>query len=841
MNPVNRYSDSTIRKFLVLITTYFAVVFASIILQVYMHPLGIDDSVKTYMQDGKYAGLFYFYKVEKGGVTDQAGIKPGDILIAINGEKIVTPLQDQFILNNLKSNDIAEYTVVRNDVEMKVNVKARKYFHLLFYIFALLSLIFLVIGFLVGYSTPQEKTSLLFYFLGMACSLGFMIYGGIQLYLKSDSFIFYNCYFFSFLLLPIFIHFFLSYPAEYKFRLRKLFLFINYSLIFIVQVVFQLNLSYRLVELPLIVYQLFQYINLIYIIVGLSFFIRSFFDIKDPVLKKSLKIILYGFIIGGAGFIYYFVLLSFVYNSDSPYNPLLRVPVIAVLAIPLSLGYSIFKYRILETEFIIKKSLVFGIVTAFIVGFYLLIVFLIDNFVSVYFHTNKQVLTIAVVIIITFTFDFVNKKAKDFIDKELYRERYNYRQSLLDFTTEIQYLPNIKQIIEIFARIVKKSMGVKRMDIVIKDLEYFKLLQETNYLQDRQFSDEDDNASTTYLKLFDKEKKSKALYSAQLQDLKLTDFDKKIITESGIVLSVPLVYDDTLIGALNFGPKDSGKAYSDEDIDLLETLSSHCAVAFENSRLLREELEKKKLEEELSIAKNIQAGLLPKLTKKIPGLDICAVSIPAKVIGGDFYDFIEMGEDKYLVVIGDVSGKGIPAALYMAKIQAMIQYASGIYNSPKELLMEVNNLIYDSIDRKSFVTIEIAMFDLKNNKVKICRAGHNPSINIKEDAVNFIENTGIGVGLDRKNIFNDALTETELTLEHNETFVFYTDGLTEAFNSKKQLYGQDRLLELLSVNKEKDTKTILDLSLADIAQHRGTAEQNDDITLLIIKILDKSK
>lgn len=830
-----RFSEKTVRTTLILITTYFVIVFGAIIINVYTNPLGIDDSLKSEIPSGKYAGMYAFTQVNAGGVTEKAGIKVGDILLAINGERIDAALQDQYILNKLKTNEIAEYTILRNDQTLTINVKPRKYFHLLFYIFALQGFIFLVIGFLVGYSSPKEKTSLLFYFLGMSCSSGFLIYGGVQLYFTFSSFILFNCFFFSLLFPPILIHFFSSYPIEYKSKFRKPLILFNYLFIFGLQLALNLNVIYKVVELPVVFYQFIQYINLAYIFIAFLFLINAYTKIEDPTLKKSLRIILLGFFIGFLGLIYYFILLSFIYTTDNAYNTLFRIPTIAVLAIPFSLGYSIFKYRILETEFIIKKSLVFGIVTAFIVGFYLLIVFLIDSFVTVYFNTNKQILTITVVIIITFTFDFVNKKAKDFVDKKLYRERYSYRQSLLDFTTEIQYLPNIKKIIEIFARIVKKSMGVKRMDIVIKDMDYFKLLQETNYQQDRQFIDEEDYKSSTYLKLFEKDKKSKLLYSIQLQELNLTGHDKKVITESEIVLSVPLIYDDNLIGALNFGAKDSGKAYSDEDIDLLETLSSHCAVAFENSRLLREELEKKKLDEELSIAKNIQAGLLPKLTKKIDGLDVCGISIPAKEIGGDFYDCIELDNERYLIVIGDVSGKGIPAALYMAKIQAMIQYASGIYSTPREILQAVNNLIYDSMDKKSFVTIELAIFDLKNKKVRICRAGHNPSISVKKDSINFISNTGIGIGLDREKIFNENLTESELNIVPGETFVFYTDGLTEAFNERKELYSQERLFEILGQNKNNDAKEITNKCIEDIVLFRGNAEQNDDITLLIVK------
>lgn len=226
-----KISENTVRTALILITTYFVLIFGAIILNVYTNPLGIDDSLKSQIPSGEYAGMFAFAQVNAGGVTDQAGIKVGDILVAINGERITNTLQDQFILNKLKPNEIVEYTIIRDSQPISINVKPRKYFHLLFYIFALQGFIFLLIGFLVGYSAPKEKASLLFYSLGMSCSLGFLIYGGVQLYFSGSSFILYNCFFFSLLFLPILIHFFcklshrLQVKAQEAFNTLKLFVY----------------------------------------------------------------------------------------------------------------------------------------------------------------------------------------------------------------------------------------------------------------------------------------------------------------------------------------------------------------------------------------------------------------------------------------------------------------------------------------------------------------------------------------------------------------------------------------------------------------------------------------
>ena len=218
------------------------------------------------------------------------------------------------------------------------------------------------------------------------------------------------------------------------------------------------------------------------------------------------------------------------------------------------------------------------------------------------------------------------------------------------------------------------------------------------------------------------------LNDVYLHDLNLSKEHMEVIKIEKYVLSIPIYIRDNLIGAMNFGEKPSGKAYSEEDIDLLKTLSSQAAISFENSRLQQEKISKQKIEEELQIARKIQMGLLPQSINSIEGIEISGFYNPATIIGGDFYDVIKLTDKKMLVVVADVSGKGIPAALYMSKVQAMIQFAATIFPSPKEILIEVNKLIHQKIDKKSFITTIVALFDLENMTVRICRAGHNPVI-----------------------------------------------------------------------------------------------------------------
>ncbi len=237
------------------------------------------------------------------------------------------------------------------------------------------------------------------------------------------------------------------------------------------------------------------------------------------------------------------------------------------------------------------------------------------------------------------------------------------------------------------------------------------------------------------------------------RSLNLSDQDKEIIKKENFVLSIPIFIKDTLIGAMNFGQKPSGKAYSEEDIDLLKTLASQAAIAFENSRLQQEKISKQKIEEELQIARKIQMGLLPQSINSIDGIEVSGFYNPAKIIGGDFYDVIKLSENKMLVIVADVSGKGIPAALYMSKVQAMIQFAAKIFQSPKDILIEVNKQIHHKIDKKSFITTIVALFDLEKMTVKICRAGHNPVIYSVNGKLILLKNKGMGLGLESEKYF----------------------------------------------------------------------------------------
>lgn len=833
MKFINKYSEQTLR--------YFVIIIGLITFLISSYSF-LDNSVFNRMTNDdclwidEYKGVkakesLFIVQIVQGGVTDKAGVKDGDMLVEINGKKFKDIKEAQWLINQAESGEVLTYTLIRGNEVLKISFQAYKFFNLVLIVSFFLSLGFLIIGFVVGYSKPKEITSQIFFFLSMAFALSYspgldyfsgypwmIVYSYIVLKAIGGAFV--N---------PLFIHFFITYPIKYEFKRRKLFLWIIYG----VSIIVTLLTFFITVNLPG-----FAFLSGIYMSIGFHYLIKSYRKSESEIIKKSFRVIIGGFILGFIGLTYLLVYTVFVKKATFLVSPLWFAPFLLVLAIPVSFGYSIFKYKILDTEFIIKKGLVFGILTSIIVLFYLGIVYTADSFLSGYIGTDRKIITFTAIIVITFTFDFFNKRAKDFVDKQFYKDRYNYRKALLDFSQELPKMKSIRQVLDKLGISAKQIMGIAKLNVWIYDERYLNILKKELQLKEenKTISFKDIWLDELMTKIFKDNSEPVLLSDIEIDELNLSEQDVEAIRKANIYLAVPIYLKDKLVGALNFSKKPSGKEYSEEDLDLLKTIASQTAISFESARLQLEEVDKQKIDEELGIARKIQESLLPDRAIEIEGLDLTGSSSPAKTIGGDFYDLIKISDKKLLVIVADVSGKGIPAALNLSKVQAMIQFSTKVFDSPKEILKSVNKQIYNKIDRKSFVTIAAGLFDLEKMTLKLCRAGHNPILYANNTEVKEINSKGIGLGLDNAKLFDANLQEVELKLNKDDIFLFYSDGLTEAMNSFKEEFGLNNVKRILEDNVNGNSADIQRNLIDEVTAFKGSAEQNDDITLVTIKI-----
>jgi phosphoserine phosphatase RsbU/P len=260
--------------------------------------------------------------------------------------------------------------------------------------------------------------------------------------------------------------------------------------------------------------------------------------------------------------------------------------------------------------------------------------------------------------------------------------------------------------------------------------------------------------------------------------------------------------------------------------------------------LLQTAAEKKRLEEELRIARQIQMSLLPRGPLDFPGIGVTALCVPAREVGGDYYDFFPLGTNRLGVLIADVSGKGTSAALYMAELKGLVLSLSQIYQSPRQLLMEVNRIISENLDTRSFITMTYGVIDLSAGVMTFARAGHTPMIYLQADgeegrAAQVLAPSGIVVGLripGATEKFAELLEEDSITLRRGDVLVLYTDGITEAMNRDSDLFGEARLSRIVTEHGHLDAAELRERILREVEAFVGSADQHDDMTMILIKV-----
>ena len=260
--------------------------------------------------------------------------------------------------------------------------------------------------------------------------------------------------------------------------------------------------------------------------------------------------------------------------------------------------------------------------------------------------------------------------------------------------------------------------------------------------------------------------------------------------------------------------------------------------------LLQEAAEKKRLEEELRIGREIQMSLLPTGPVTMPGVAVTALSVPAREVGGDYYDFVQLGARRLAILVADVSGKGTSAAFYMAELKGVILSLSRIYESPKQLLIEVNRIISANIDPRSFITMTYTVLDLEAGTFTYARAGHTPLIYVPaghpgQCEAQVLTPDGLVLGLQLEGIekkFTDLLEERSLPVAGGDLLVLFTDGITEAMDEKGDFFGESRLSRLIEEHGHLPSDELRERIVRDVEAFVGPADQHDDMTMVVLKI-----
>ncbi|MFC1554369.1 SpoIIE family protein phosphatase [candidate division KSB1 bacterium] len=313
----------------------------------------------------------------------------------------------------------------------------------------------------------------------------------------------------------------------------------------------------------------------------------------------------------------------------------------------------------------------------------------------------------------------------------------------------------------------------------------------------------------------------------------VNDSDETCFSNNNIKLLIPMISQGETKGVICLGEKIGKRDYNESEIEFLETLGNQTLVSIENAELIKQMLEKNRIEEELALAREIQSGLLPQKVPKVSGIQLEAVNISSRFVGGDYYDMIELKDASQGIAIADVSGKGVGASLLMANLQATFRALSEVILDPALLVEKINNIIYENTSSDKFITLFYARFHREKLRLEYCNAGHNyPIVLSREGKIELLKEGGLIIGM----MPDVKYQKGSVSLKSGDVVVMYTDGITEALNPENEEFGEERLVELCQENTDKSAEFLRNLILLEVEKFCNGTPQYDDMTMVILKV-----
>ena len=309
----------------------------------------------------------------------------------------------------------------------------------------------------------------------------------------------------------------------------------------------------------------------------------------------------------------------------------------------------------------------------------------------------------------------------------------------------------------------------------------------------------------------------------------------ELFKKRGLVLALPLRQQGKTCGVLCLSPKLTGQPYSAGDLEFLYALGNLALVSIQNSYLVEAQIEKERLEEEMRLASQIQQGLLPHTIPTLPGIEVAAFNRPSREVGGDYFDVIKLDDDRLLTMVADVTGKGVPASLLMANLQACLHVMLPMDLSLEEVTAHMNRVICENTGSSTFITSFIAIVDVRARAYRYVNAGHNPPMHVRASGeVELLEKGGLLLGVMKSAPYEQGTAR----LEAGDVLALFTDGVTEAMSPDEEEYSEERLEACLKAHRHTSAQAILDAVYEDVRRFtHDPASLSDDLTMIVVKVV----
>jgi len=575
---------------------------------------------------------------------------------------------------------------------------------------------------------------------------------------------------------------------------------------------------------------IFGFTNIAYILIAVYFLEVGKRYLTNPRLLTQTRMVLWGSRLG-LGF-YVLSFLSWTLWSSSTGDAIGTYLLIAAIFTGGGFfAYAIVRHQFLNVQLVFRQSLIYTATSMVLVGTYMVLGMRSREFLTPLFGERAEVVSYIFILLILILFQPISLWVDNIIRSMFMRTRTDYRGIIERFS---------RQVISIFEpALLRQTIEETLKTAVLVDKVYFVLYDDS--VGEYAILRSDDYNKRTVLEREDLMLRGINLLDTPTRFTSLTDYEDgsrlaEILGELGVRVILPMKDAQHLLGFLALTSKAAGYRYTAEDFNLLGVLSNQMVTALTNARLYADSLERLRLEEEVTMARQIQLDLLPSCPPELQNSRICASSTPSRTVGGDFYDFIPLEDKRRLgIVIADASGKGMPAALMVAQIQAIIRSEVNNGNPIPAVMKNMNTQVALSTSSEKYVTLFYAELELDTGVLHFANGGHNYPLLVRADGeVILLEAGGPVIGA-FPNIEYDSAS---VQLYKDDVLFFFTDGLSEAMDAEGREYGENRIREFIIERREKDPDTIMDDILKDVRLHDPTSPPQDDTTIITVKMID---
>ncbi|MFC2130160.1 SpoIIE family protein phosphatase [Bacteroidota bacterium] len=791
--------------------------------------------------------------VEKDGASDRAGVQIGDYIVKVNGESFKTALEANKFVQESEKGSYLTYDILRDNNFIECKVEIAKYeISFNYLILFIIGLVYFAFGIFLAESRPNFIAAR---FLGLAFILIGYYISAFLIPLRMYGHFQYHIYFlftlstaFGF---PVLVHGLVHFPRKRIDMLKAAWVIkapYIYGILFTLTAIVNIFVIHSMV-LDKILFSIIQTsipLFLLYYFIVFLIFKKS--RIKEEAgLSKLINVIFFFLLILAIAAT--LLSISGIYILNIPFH-------ISLVLIPFAFIYTIGRYRLFNLEFRIRKniqyiliSIIWKTVLLFLIFFALWQISQFDFHIPNLHFTGASIEVLdnplsegqqdiyhnICIIILSlagaFIFRAMNKKGQKYLNKKYYRTRFDYRKATTDFSEILDRNISINALAENIISELAELVHLKKAGII-----FYK--NEDSVIAENFYGFNSDSIIEYCRVTANKQISYIRQFKSEFRVDYLDEPMREIYQKCEFRYLIPIRSKEKIVGALLVGDKMSEVPYHRDDLEFLNTITGQIAAAVENAFLYEELTHQERIKHELELARRIQLASLPQSTPDIDGLDVSGISIPAHEVGGDFFDYLTRNGE-LTVIVGDVSGKGTSAALYMSKAQGIMRTLHEFNLSPKELFERSNQLLYKYLEKSSFITAICANINSETKTLKISRAGHLPMYyyNSTTEDIKIIHTRGIVLGITKSKLFSLHLEERQINFNSGDVFLLVTDGVIDARNPFGNDYQTDRLLNTLKKNAKFSSELIKREILESLKEFTGSSIQFDDITIVVIKIL----